>query len=98
VVQDTITEEYWDTYVTFPTQGLVDFTIYTYFVSNGTNGPKTVSNTSTITLTNTSYEAYTYANGVNPLLTYPNQAITTGLVQTNISLTGNSTITAGVTV
>lgn len=94
VVQDTISEEWWEEYSTTSTHGLVNLTAITTYVTQGPNGT-TLSSTSTVTLTNTSF-VFSYNVGGNPLATLSNPA--PGPTETNGPLTGSATMTGGVIV
>jgi len=93
VVQDTISEEWWDEFNTTTAFGLINVTSVTTYLSNGPDGVGTiVGRSSSVTVTNTSF-VYSYNVGVNPLGTFANGA--PGPTETNSPLTGTATMTGG---
>ena len=93
VVQDTISEEWWDIASTSSTYGLVNVTAVTTYVTRGPDGLGTIiGSNSSVTMTNTSF-MFSYNVGVNPLATLINAA--PGPSETDSLLTGTATMTGG---
>ncbi len=93
VVQDTISEEWWDEFSTTSTYGLVNVTAVTTYLTKGPDGLGTiVGSNSSVTVANTSF-VFSYNVGVNPLSTLFNPA--PGPTETDSPLTGIATTTGG---
>jgi hypothetical protein len=93
VVQDTVTEQWWDQFSTSSTYGLVNVTSITTYVTRGSDGLGTIiGSNSSVTLTNTSF-MFSYNVGVNPLATLFNAA--PGPTEIDNRFTGTETTTGG---
>ncbi|KAE9374135.1 hypothetical protein N431DRAFT_556531 [Stipitochalara longipes BDJ] len=96
VIQDTISEEWWEEFSTSTTYGLVTVTSVTTYFSKGSDGLGTIfSSNSSVTVTNTSF-VFEVNTAVNPLATLYNPA--PGPTEDGNALGGSATMTGGVLV